>query len=164
VIEIREPAYHVDLPGEWEAEAGGEESAACFYRADSNARLTVTLLGVRPMFAIADQHRLLDDYMTHRANFETGPVPQLEQTEPESDVIDGTFVGTWSAITIEHDRRIKHFVVLTNGLLVDFTYEEKNTPEAEFQANADRIFRTARVFAEQPADSASADEPEGDEE
>jgi hypothetical protein len=148
VIAVREPHYHVDLPGEWEAEPGTEESSACFVRTDGPGRLTVTLLGVKPMFAIADQHRLLDDYMSHRATFEAGPVPQLEQSEPESEVVGDMSVGSWTAVGIDRERRLKHLVALTKGLLVDFMYEETGTPEGEFLARADEVLLTARVSAE----------------
>ena len=146
--EVREPNYSIDLPGEWEAEPGAELGMALFREVDGPGRLSVMLLGVKPMYAIADQGRLLDDYMKHRSTFEMGPVGALTQSEPSSAVVGDSFVGSWVGLELDLDRRTQHHVVLVSGLLADFVYEAAGLDADDFGKRAEQIFRTITVTAE----------------
>jgi hypothetical protein len=145
VIEIREPNYSVDLPGDWEAEPGEEVGSANFHQLDGAGKLSVMLLGVKPMFAIADQQRLLEDYMKHRSNFEVGQAGALELSDPELERVLDSYVGSWIGFDREHDRRLQHHVVLLKGLLVDFCYESTGVDESEFEDAAQTVLETAAV-------------------
>lgn len=145
MIEIREPNYSVDLPGDWEAEPGEEVGSASFRQLDGSGKLTVMLLGVKPMFAIADQQRLLEDYMKHRSNFEVGQAGSLELSEPELERVLDSYVGSWIGFDRERDRRLQHHVVLLSGLLADFCYESTGVEESEFDAAAQAVLETVAV-------------------
>ena len=145
--EIREPNFAIDLPGDWEQMPGEEEGALVFAELKSDRGLTVLLLAVRPLFVIADQRRLLEDYMGHRSRFEEGKQPRLSQTTPEVGEGSDALVGTWSAVDLETVRRYKHRAVLDRNLLVDFRYEAGGLEEAEFAKEADSVLATAHATA-----------------
>lgn len=145
MTDIREPNFEIDLPGDWSQVESNEDGATIFERSDGTAGLTVLLLSVRPLFAIADQLRLLDDYLHHRSQFEKGRWPALEQSEPVATATDGASVGEWSGFDPATGRRIRHRVLLVDGLLGDFSLEADDLGEAEFDAYALPVLATARV-------------------
>lgn len=146
VTKLREPNFAIDLPGEWEQAASEEDAALEFTQVGGGRHLSVLLLAVRPVFAIADPTRMLDDYMRHRSRFEEGKLPNLSQSEPEIGEGFGVLVGTWSAVDLETGRRFKHHVVRDGSLLADFRYEADGFDEAEFATEADALFATARAM------------------
>jgi hypothetical protein len=145
--ELREPNFSIDLPGDWEQIGGDEPEALVFRDLDSERTLSVLLLGVRPLYAIADQERLLADYMSHRAKFEAGQRPR--STDPVSAYHQEgeDMVGGWWIVDLENGRRFRHHVILTGGLLADFRYEAV-LEEDVFQAETDAVFATASATAE----------------
>jgi hypothetical protein len=145
VTEIRHPNYSFDLPGEWESEPGAEEGSTVYLQTDGPGMLTVMLLGVKPMFAIADRANLLSDYMHHRATFEAGQATAMSQSEPVSDVVGEAHVGTWLGLELDIDRRTVHHVVIMDALLADFLYEAVGLEAPEFNERAESIFRTVAV-------------------
>lgn len=151
--EIREPNFSIDLPGEWEQAEGDEPGTTTYREQDGDASMSVTLLAVRPMFAIADQRRLLDDYMTHRSTFEQGQVPTMAQMAPASREADGRFEGAWDAVDVANARRARHRVVLVEGLLADFRYEGPGDDESAFVERADSVLGTVTVTPAESSDS-----------
>ena len=145
VTELREPNFEIDLPGEWEQAASEEDGAIEFAQVGGDRHMSVLLLAVRPVFAIADPERMLDDYMRHRSRFEEGKLPKLSQSEPEICGTQDALVGTWSAVDPGTGRRFKHHVVRDGGLLADFRYEADGLNEAVFTEEADAVFATARA-------------------
>jgi hypothetical protein len=148
VTEIRQPNYSVDLPGDWESEPGAEEGSTVYLQLDGPGMLTVMLLGVKPMFAIADRANLLSDYMQHRATFEAGQAAAMSQSDPVSDVVGDVHVGTWVGLELDIDRRTIHHVVLMGGLLADFLYEAVGLEAPDFNDRAETIFKTVAVSVE----------------
>lgn len=145
MTEIREPNFGIDLPGEWERLETDEPGTSVFREKTGDARLSVMLLAVRPMFAIADQRRLLEDYMSHRAKFEEGQTPTLQQSDLVSSEQVGGFEGEWSGKDFQSERRTRHHVVLVDGMLADFLYETDCADEAAFEEQADAVLQTATV-------------------
>lgn len=148
MTEIREPNYSIDLPGEWAPAETAEPGAFAYREIRGTANVTVTLLGVRPMFAIADQQRLLDDYMSHRAKFEQGQAPSLKQEPATSRQEGDSFEGSWAGTDWQTGRRTQHRVLLVNGLLADFLYEATGVEEKAFAEQADAVLGTATASAQ----------------
>lgn len=144
---IREPNFSMDLPGTWEQAESAEPETLLFRKVDAPEQLSVTLLGVRPMFTIADRVTLLDQYVQHRSKFEKGHRPGLEQTTPVAIPAGEDAEGGWDATDAESGRRLRHTVILTGTLLADFCYESDGLPEDEFSSRAEEILRTARAIA-----------------
>ena len=110
MIEIREAGFSVDLPDAW-VRADTDQPGSLLYRdTDGPATLTVMLLAVRPAYSIADKSRLHSDYMQHRAKFERGQLPSLEQSDPQSRQLEGSIEGSWSAVDVVSGRRQLHRV------------------------------------------------------
>ena len=147
VTEIREPNFAIDLPGEWEQTPSEEDGALAFAQVGGDRRLAVLLLTVRPVFAIADPQRMLQDYMSHRSRFEAGRLPSLDQSIPEIHEGSDALVGTWSAVDMETGHRFKHHVVRDGNLLADFRYEAGGLEEVDFTAEVDAAFATAHATA-----------------
>ena len=145
--EIREPNYHVDLQGEWESEPGLEENATIFRQTDGPGVLTVTLFRVRPMFAIADKRRLVEDYLSHRSTYEASHTPAMALSEPVSWEAGGSIEGSWNGLDPVADHRLRHHVVLVEDVLADLVYEAVGLAEDDFLARADEIFQTVSVIA-----------------
>ena len=148
MTEIREPNFELDLPGDWEEVESPEPATYAYRDTAGDESVTVTLLAVRPMYAIADPARLLDDYLHHRSKFEQGQNPDLEQTEPVSVQQDGTFEGHWDAADVAGGRRSRHRVILVGSMLADFFYEAAGLDEAVFGVKADALLGSARATAE----------------
>ena len=98
-----------------------DQPGSLLYRdAEGTGALTVMLLAVRPAYSIADKSWLLSDYMQHRAKFERGQRPSLEQSDPMSRQLEDSIEGSWSAADVVSGRRQLHRVLLTGGILADF--------------------------------------------
>lgn len=146
MTEIREPHYRVDLPGEWEKADSLEEGTVVYGETGSNDTLSLTLLGMRPEVAAADEMILLRQYMDHRYNFERGHNENLRQTPPDAVTAETGLEGAWSAVDVESGRRIRHRVLLHDGLLADFRYVAFDKDEAEFDSRADAILGSAGAW------------------
>ncbi|MBI5231915.1 MAG: hypothetical protein HY876_07100 [Coriobacteriales bacterium] len=147
MTEIREEHFGIDLPGEWEEVESADEGTWSYRDTKSDAKLTVTLLGVRPMYAIADQRRLIEDYMQHRAKYEQGLSESLRQSDYESTEGDGVLQGTWGGVDVRAARRTLHHVLLVEGVLADFLYESSEPIEPVFTPRAVEALSTAKVTA-----------------
>ena len=145
--EIREPNFGIDLPGTWEQTESTEDIALAFKQVEGPAMLTVVLLGVRPMFAIADQRRVLEDYVSHRSRFEEGHAPALAYLEPVVEEFDGRIEARWMGEDPMLRRVVRHRAILTGGLLADFAYEASGAEPREFAAEADEVLASATATA-----------------
>lgn len=145
--EIREPNFGIDLPGDWEQTQSPEDVALTFHQIDGPAALTVILLGVRPMFAIADQQRVLEDYMSHRSRFEEGLAPTLAHTDPVAEQVGDRVEGRWMGEDPTRDRIVRHRVILVDGLLAHFAYEATGAEAREFANEADEVLGSATASA-----------------
>jgi hypothetical protein len=146
VTEIREPEFALDLPGEWEPFEAAEDEAVAYRETQGDGVVTVLLVGVRPVYAISDPKRLVDDYMQHRAKFETGKTPSLVNAEGESRRVGDAIEGGWDAVDSVTGRRVRHRVVLASNALADFRYEEPGADEAAFLEQADAILGSAQFL------------------
>jgi hypothetical protein len=144
MTEIREPNFGLDLPGVWEQGPIQDDETLVFVEETGIASISVTLLGVRPMFEIADKFKLLEDYMAHRQTFEAGQAEgALGHSQPKAREIDGGFEGEWSAEDAAKGRLIQHRVLLVGSLLADFAFEMTDVTPAVFAANAGMVLRSA---------------------
>jgi len=148
VTEIREPGFSIDLPGVWEPAESDEPGSLVYREAAGPGTVTVMLLAVRPVYAIADKSRLHSDYMLHRSKFELGQQPSFVQTEPVGHEVDGAIEGSWSAYDADSDQRQLHRVVLSGNILADFRYEAPEADEAAFGDRAKAILDAASVTPE----------------
>lgn len=147
MTEIRESNFGIDLPGEWVELTSEEPGVFLFEEQGGSGRLRVTLLAVRPMFAIADQQRLLADYMRHRATYERGQVPTLDQSEPVVTSAGDPIVGGWSGVDLDTGARTLHHIVLLGGLLAHFALQSTQDDEETFLRHAEEVLSTAQVTA-----------------
>jgi hypothetical protein len=145
VTEIREPGFFVDLPGTWEAAITLEPGSHFFHESAGTGALTVMLLMVRPSFAIADRARLLSDYMHHRASFEKGKRPALEQSEAVSHPTENAFEGSWSAVDTESGRYQLHRVMIDGDIMAHFCYEDGGMDETSFVQRAATVLGSAGI-------------------
>jgi hypothetical protein len=148
VTEIREPSYSVDLPGSWGGAEEPEPGVSVYRETDGTGILTVTLLGVKPMFAIADPKRLLDDYLQHRSRFEQARDPAMEFSATESSPMNESVEGGWEGFAAEENRRVRHRVMLADNLLAHFRYEAAGLDESNFDQRAEMILGSASVTVE----------------
>jgi len=147
VTEIRETNFSVDLPGEWVPAESAEAGAMAYREVEGPGSLVVLLLGVRPVYAIADRCRLLEDFLKHRSTYESGQDPSLVLTTPvvaDTEAIE----GGWSAADNLRARRVVHRSILTGNLLVDFRFETSGLGEAEFGQLAGEVLQSATVSAQ----------------
>lgn len=159
VSRIREPGFSLDLPGTWERAEGGEPGSLVYRETEGIGTVTVMLLAVRPLYAIADSSRLHSDYMQHRSKFERGQRPSLQQSEPVGRQMEGSIDGSWSAVDVESGRRQLHRVVLVGGVLADFCYEASDIDEAPFGERASLILDSAKVAVESSDEDSEASGP-----
>ena len=157
MTQIHEPGFSLNLPGEWGQAQTDQPGTLVYLETDGIGSVTVVLLAVRPMFAIADRSRLLGDYMQHRAEFEKGQMPSLEQSDPVAWDQDGAIEGSWSAIDLESGIRQIHRVVMAGDILADFCYEATDLDVAEFAIRAAGVLDSAVVGDEPPEGSDQAD-------
>lgn len=141
---IEHAVFSVDLPGEWHEVDRPPESLT--YREEAGAAVFVAIvLRVRPVYAIADRARLLDDYIQHRSNYERGQAPALVNSEASSTEADGAFEAHWSAHDLASGVRRRHRVVLRRDILIDFAYESPAVDEAHFEREASEVLSAAAV-------------------
>lgn len=145
MTQITEPGFSIELPGEWQQAESDQPGTLVYLETNGVGTLTVMLLAVNPMYAIADRQRLLTDYMQHRAKFETGRQPLLQQSDQVSGDVGDSVEGSWSAIDESSDLRQLHRVVLANDILADFCYEALGLGEDEFAELAIPILDNATV-------------------
>lgn len=143
ITEIREPNFSLDLLGEWMQTPSDEPGTSLFCQIEGPARLSVTLLGVRPVFALADPSRLLEDYMSHRSRFEMGRDPALGQSEPVVEQVADALEGSWSGADPIAGRLVRHRVLLAGSLLADFAFEAVGLDDAAFALQADASLASA---------------------
>lgn len=147
MTEIREPNFTVDLPGEWEPAETSEPGAQAYREVDGPGSLVVLLLAVRPVYAIADRRRLLEDYLKHRSTYENSQDPTLAFSAPivaDTEAIE----GGWSAVDVLRERRVVHRTVFVGNLLADFRFECAGLDEAAFGQLAGGVLQSATVSAE----------------
>lgn len=137
----------MDLPGLWEQIESSEPGTLTYRESEGEGVLKVTLLAVRPVYAIADSRRLLDDYCSHRSKYEQAQFPTLQQSEPFSSTQPDAVEGGWDAIDLETGRRVRHKVVLRANILGDFRYEAPGSDEAVFAGAADVALGSVTVGA-----------------
>jgi hypothetical protein len=147
VTEVREPGFGVDLPGAWSRIQEAEQGTIVYENALGGDTLTVVLLSVKPMFAIADHKRLLDDYLHHHRTFEKSELADLEQSEATSFVDGDVIEGEWSGVDATVGRRLRHRVLLEGEVLADFCYAASSLDETEFAQRANAVLATARIDA-----------------
>jgi hypothetical protein len=147
VTEIREPNYSVDLPGEWEKAESLEPGTYVYREAGGRDTLSVTLLGVKPSFVIADKKMLLEQYMHHRGQFERGKAGTLQQTPAHTREVGDGVEGGWEAADATDGRKIAHRVIVTGPLLADFRYTAFDLDDATFRLRADGILGSAGASA-----------------
>ena len=145
MTEIRETGFEVDLPGTWERGGSTEPGSLVYLETDGDGIVTVMLLAVRPVYAIADRKRLLDDYMQHRSKFEKGQTPSLEQSEPISEQLGESVEGAWRGVDVASCRQRLHRVLLHKDVLADVCYETSGIDEASFDELAEAVLGSARV-------------------
>lgn len=148
MTEIREPNFGLDLPGEWEPAESAEPGAFSYRGVDKGDTVVVMLLGVKPVFAIADPKRMLDDYLSHRSKYEGGQRPGLEQSDPTSEQLAQSVEGSWSGVDAPMRYRVRHRVILVGGLLADFRYDAVGLDEDAFDERAESILGSATVSAD----------------
>ena len=148
VTKLREPNFSLDLPGEWMPGPPGDDEATFVYiEVGGSAKAVVTLLRVRPLYEIADKERLLNDYMSHRQNYEAGQAGALMHSEPMAQEIGEGFEGGWYSEDMEGLRRIQHRVLLVGWLLADFAFENSGLDLPTFAEQAAQVLDTASASA-----------------
>ena len=145
MTEIREANFSLDLPGVWEGTDSSEPGTFAYGEAGGEGSVTVTLLAVRPMFAIADPRRMVGDYLHHRTKFERGQNPSLEQSEPAMRPDTEPPEGEWDALDVATGRRQRHRVVIAGSLLADFRFEASGLDDAAFDTLATAVLESASV-------------------
>lgn len=136
ITEIREPNYTVDLPGAWQQAENADPTTLVYRNEAGDESLSITLLGVKPVYAIADRRRLLEDYLHHRTRYEQAQYPMLMQSETTLWEQENPCVGEWAADELGTGRRLRHRVVLVGSLLADFMFEATGIDEAVFLSDA----------------------------
>ena len=148
MTQIRETGFSLDLPGTWEAEASPEPGGFGYHQSDGEGSVTVMLLSVRPVYAIADRMRLLGDYMQHRATYEQGLTPTLEQSDPTSHEVDGVIEGEWRGVDAVTGRQRVHRLLFVNSVLGDFCFEDSGLDQTAFDERAALVLRSASLSVE----------------
>lgn len=149
MTEIREQAFSIDLPGLWESDESQDPGSLVYRKTDGPEVLTVMLLSVRPMFAIADQARLLGDYASHRLKYERGRAPALEQSVPVVEPGEESVEVSWEGRDRTEKRQHRHRAVLLGNLLADFCFESSLSNDDSFDTLARAVLSTARVSGQQ---------------
>lgn len=148
MTEVREHGFALDLPGDWEPAEASEPGAFVFRESGGDGVVTVMLLAVRPVYAIADTQRLLDDYLKHRAKYEQGQAPSLVHSEPTSWQDGDSVEGMWTGADASTGMRTRHRVVLARNVLADFRFEALEPDEVAFENRAQAVLEHAGLTAE----------------
>ncbi len=149
---IDEQAFSIDLPGQWGSVESEDPGSLVYRSAEGPEMLTVMLLSVRPMYAIADKARLLSDYASHRLKYEHGRAPSLEQSDPVVETQEGSFEASWQGKDLTEGRQHRHRAVLVGSLLADFCFESSNSDS--FDELARGVLSTARLSDQHDASTA----------
>jgi hypothetical protein len=148
VTEIREHGFSLDLPGEWVQVDADEPGALLYRQAGCEDVVRVMLLSVRPMFTIADQMRLLADYVQHRSTYEMGLRPTLKQLGPFFEEGDDGAEAWWGSEGTGSPYRQQHRALLVNHVLADVCYSSLQPDQAVFDERAEEILATLAVAVE----------------
>ena len=148
MTEVREPGFRLDLPGEWKQIESAEPGSLVYEETGGSGIVTVLLLKVRPVYAIADRKRLLDDYLSHRGKYEKGQMPSLEQSDPVSRQRDDTVEGEWQGVDAATGKRLRHRALLADDVLADFCYEASGMDDIAFDGLAEAVLGSAMVSVE----------------
>lgn len=148
MTEIREPGFSLDLPGEWERVEGVEPGSILFEESTGDGVITVMLLAVRPVYALADSKRLLGDYLKHRSTYEQSQMPTFEQSEPSSWEDGDRVEGAWTAHDAAQGIRTRHRVMLAHSILADFCFEAREPDGSAFDERAHALLGSAAIVAE----------------
>lgn len=97
------------------------------------------------MFLIADQRRVLEDYVKHRSTFEIGREVTLHFSEPQFLVAPDAQIALWEGVDDVSGRLVQHKAVLVSGLLADFAYEATGMTAQEFERSAQEILGSISV-------------------
>lgn len=147
MTEIREQGFEIDLPGEWERSAPDEPGARVYTEAGSGDALKVMLLTVRPLFAIAEKSRLLEDYVRHRSDYETGKLMTLMHQHAYFEEHGDEYVAWWRSADFASAYKQQHRALLSGTTFVDACYASKQPDKDAFAERADEILGTLRVSA-----------------
>ena len=145
MTQIHEPGFRVDLPETWLRTPTEQPGSVVYGDPAGTATLTVMLLAVRPAYSIADRSRLHSDYMDHRAKFERGQRPSLEQSPPVTGDVQGVVEGSWGALDLDSGRRQLHRVLLRDNILAHFCYEDFAVDESGFVEHASSVLSSAAI-------------------
>lgn len=148
MILASEGAFSIDAPGAWAPVDPSEPGAISYASDDGSENLTVILLRVKPLFSIADEARLLDDYVHHRMSFEKGKMPDLVQSEPSASSETDIAEASWWAQDAHSGMLQAHRVLLQGGVLADFAYSTGPGADPDvFRPRAASALATARITA-----------------
>lgn len=148
MILAHEGAFSIDAPGAWTPTDPAEPGSISYASDDGSENLTVILLRVKPLFSIADEKRLLDDYVHHRMSYEKGMMPDLVQSEPSANTEAGVAEASWWAEDVHSGMLQAHRVILQDGVLADFAYSTGAGADPDaFRPRAASALATARIMA-----------------
>jgi hypothetical protein len=150
MTKISEHGFALDLPGDWKQIVSDEPGSLVYRETDGSGVVTVMLLAVRPVYAIADRTRLLGDYAQHRSTYEVGQAPGLEQSDPSFQDLGESLEATWSGVDRAADRRQRHRAVMSRGVLADFCFSTAGLDEAAFEERATLVLGSAMLSVEEP--------------
>lgn len=142
-MQIKFSGIQFDAPGTWESIEIAQPGCLVYREVDGEGRVTVMLLSVKPVYAIADRKRLLGDYVHHRMQFELGQSPSLQQSESMQTDGDGSFEARWSGVDTMVGRRQRHRAILRDSVLADFCYEGMD--DSSFDERADALLASAAI-------------------
>lgn len=146
MTEISEYGVSLQLPGQWERTESEQPGSLVYRDTEGDDTVTVMLLSVRPVYAIADKERLLGDYVQHRQKFELGQRPSLQQSEPVTEDGNDSFEARWDGIDTATGAQQRHRTILSQNVLADFCYESPDTPL--FAERVVALLASASVSAE----------------
>jgi hypothetical protein len=145
---IAEHGIVLDLPGEWEPVESEEQGSLVYQETNGTDVVTVMLLRVKSVYAIADRTRLLSDYVQHRSQYERGQVPTLEQSDPWVEDRGGFIEAAWTATDPVEGRHQRHRALLQRDVLADFCFESSNGDS--FDERAKSLLASAAISLDSP--------------
>jgi hypothetical protein len=145
MTDINEHPFSLRLPDRWEQVASENPGSFVYREEEGSSSVTVMLLSVRPMYAIADRRRLLNDYALHRSKYEHGQTPSLEQSEPILEDRAESIEASWGGFDAATGVRQLHRAVMAGDVLADFCYEVSGLDEDSFAKRAALVLESATV-------------------
>lgn len=141
-----EGGFEIDVPGTWVSAETDEPGVLAYESQDGSDHLAIVLLRVKRLFSIAEDERLLDDYVHHRMSFEKGRMPELVQSEASPSSAAGVAEASWWAQDLHSGMLQAHRALIRDGILADFAYSTGagGDPEA-FRPRAASALATARI-------------------